>query len=98
MLNLLDEKLLDKIVENAGTCLWKGFVIFGSTSADILIIFIIVQFIKLIIDTIINGYALHFIYGYGIHILAIIWSSVTHVLFHFGKPIKTGQEDRNEEE
>jgi len=58
-------------------------------------IIIIVQFIKLIIDTIIYGYTLHFIYGCSIHLVATIWSSVIH-LFHLGKSIKTGKE--NEED
>jgi len=58
MLNLLYEKSLDKIAENARVRLWKGFVTFGSASAGILAIFIIVRFIKLLIDTIIHGYAL----------------------------------------
>jgi len=37
-----------------------------------LIVFIIVQLIKLIIDTIIYRYAVHSIYGCGIHLLAAI--------------------------
>jgi len=55
MMNLPDDKSLDKVAENAGTCLWKGFVTFGSTSVGVLAIFIIVRLIKLIIDTIIYG-------------------------------------------
>jgi len=54
MLNLLDEKSLDKIAESAGARLWKGFGTFESASADILAIFIIVRFIKLLVDTIIR--------------------------------------------
>jgi len=34
----------------------------------------------------------------GIHLLAAIRSSVTHLLLYLGKPIKTEKEDRNEEE
>jgi len=67
-LNLLDEKLLDKIAESAGVHLWKGFVTFAS--AGILAIFIIVRFIKLLVDTIIHRYALYSIYRCGIYLLA----------------------------
>jgi len=88
MMNLLDEQSLDKIVESARTRLSKGFITFGSTSAGVLDICIIVRFIKLIIDTIIHGYTLYSIYGCGIHFLAAIWSSVTHFLLHLGKSIK----------
>jgi len=89
MMNLLDEQSLDRIAESAGTYLWRGFITFGSVSAKVLAVFIIVRLIKLIVDTIIHGYILHSIYGCGIHLIAAIWSSVTHLLLHFGKPIKT---------
>jgi len=56
------------------------------------------RFIKLIVDTVIHGYALHSIYECGIHFLAAMWSFVTHLLLHFGKPIKMKQGDQNEEE
>jgi len=51
IMNFLEEKSLDKIAENAGTCLSKGFVTFGSINAGVLRLFIIVRLIKLIIDT-----------------------------------------------
>jgi len=98
MMNFPDEKSLDKIAGSAETHLWKGFVTFGSASADVIAVSIIVWLIKLIIDAIIHRYALHSIYGCDIHLLAAIWNSVTYFLLHFGKPIKTGQGDRNEEE
>jgi len=100
MMNLLDEQSLDKIVESAGTHLWKGFITFRSASAGILagIVFIIVRLIKLIIVTIIHGYALHSIsIRCGIHPVAAIWSSVIHLFFHLGKPIKTKQGDEEEQ-
>jgi len=89
--NLLDEKSLDKITESARIRLSKRFVTFGSASAGVLVVFIIVQLIKLIIDAIIYGYALHSIYGCGIHLLGTIWSSASHLFL--SKSIKTGQGD-----
>lgn len=85
MLNLLDEKTLDHIAESAGARLWRGFVTFGSASAGILAIFMIARFIKLIIDTIIHGYALHSLYGWSLHLLGAIWSSVTNLLLYLGR-------------
>jgi len=67
MMNLLNEKWFDKITGNARTCLSKSFVTFGSVSADVLAVCIIVRFMKLIIDTIIHKYALHSTYRCGIH-------------------------------
>ncbi|XP_036148938.1 uncharacterized protein LOC118647682 [Monomorium pharaonis] len=84
MLNLLDEASLDKIAESAGAKLWKGFITFGSASAGVLAIFIIIRLIKLIVDTLIHGYALHSVYGWSMHLLGAVWSSVTHLLLHLG--------------
>lgn len=86
LMNLLDEEALDKIAESAGKRLWNGFVTFGSASAGVLAIFVIARVIKLIIDTIIHGYALHRIYGWSIHLLGAVWSSITNLLLHMGKP------------
>jgi len=82
MVNLLDEESLNRIAESAGERLWKGFITFGSASAGVLAIFIIIRVTKLIIDTIIHGYALHSVYGWSVHLLAAIWSSVTNLLLH----------------
>jgi hypothetical protein len=69
MINLLDEKFLHKVVESAGARIWKGFITFGWASAGILAVIIIARLVKLIIDIIIHGYALHDFYGCGIHLL-----------------------------
>jgi len=82
IVNLLDEESLNRIAESAGERLWKGFVTFGSASAGVLAIFIIIWVAKLIIDTIIHGYALHSVDGWSVHLLAAIWSSVTNLLLH----------------
>jgi len=97
MINLLVEKSLDKIAENTGTCLWKGFVSFRSASAGILAIFIIIRLIKLIIDTIIHGYALPHLQIRHSSSVAV-WSSIIQFFLHLGKPIKAEQGDENEEE
>jgi len=41
---------------------------------------------------------LHSIYGCVIHLTAAIWSSVTHLLLHLGKPIKTKKKDEEEQQ
>lgn len=83
--NLLDEASLNRIAENAGERLWRGFMKFGSASAGVLGIFVVVRLIKLILDTLIHGYALHSMYGWSLHLLGAIWTSVTNVLLHMGK-------------
>ncbi|KYN00578.1 hypothetical protein ALC62_08647 [Cyphomyrmex costatus] len=96
--NLLDEESLNRIADSAGKRVWKGFVTFGSASAGVLAIFIIIRTVKLVIDTLIHGYALHTMYGWSLHLVGAVWSSVTHLLLHLGrrrdpKP----QEDTNTE-
>lgn len=72
------------LAESAGKRIWKGFITFGSASAGVLAIFVIVRVTKLVIDTIIHGYALHSVYGWSIHLLGAIWSSITNLLLHTG--------------
>lgn len=85
MMNLLDEDSVNRIAESASRRAWKGFVTFGSASAGVLAIFIIIRVTKLIIDTLIHGYALHTVYGWSLHLIGAVWSSVTHLLLHLGK-------------
>jgi hypothetical protein len=80
MANLLDEKALEKIAESTGKKIWTGFMNFGSISAGILGILMVVKFPKLIIDTIIHGYALHSIWS--VQLFGAIWSSVIYLLLH----------------
>lgn len=88
MINLLDEESLDHIAESAGKRLWNGFVTFGSASAGVLALFIIGRLIKLIIDTLIHGYAIHSIYGWSLYLIGAIWSSVTNLILFLGRTKK----------
>ena len=96
MLNLLDEESLDKLAESTGARLWKGFINFGSASAGVLGIFIAARFAKLVVDTLIHGYALHSVYGWSLHLLGAVWTSVTNVLLHLGRPREREQNNQNE--
>lgn len=95
LLNLLDEQSLERIAETAGAKVWKGFITFGSASAGVLAVIIILRLAKLIVDTLIHGYALHSVYGWSLHLLGAIWSSVTHLLLHLGNqpPRRPNAED-----
>ncbi|KYM96588.1 hypothetical protein ALC62_12750, partial [Cyphomyrmex costatus] len=96
--NLLDEESLNRIADSAGKRVWRGFVTFGSASAGVLAIFIIIRTTKLVIDTMIHGYALHTMYGWSLHLIGAIWGSVTHLLLHLGnRRNPRPQEDTNAE-
>lgn len=49
-------------------------------------IMIIIQLLKLMIDTVIRGYTLHSIYGWSIHLLGALFASITALLVHIGSP------------
>ena len=76
--------------------MWNSFITFGTLSAGFIGVIIIFRMTKLIADTIIHGYALHTIYGWSIHLLVAIWSSVTNLLLHLGKANKQGNNGNEE--
>ncbi|EZA61668.1 hypothetical protein X777_11052, partial [Ooceraea biroi] len=61
--NMLDEEALEKIAQSTGQRLWSGFVAFGSASAGVLAIMLMLRLAKLVVDSVIRSYALHSIYG-----------------------------------
>ena len=64
--------------------MWSKFMTFGTISAGVIAIIMILQFCKLLIDTVIRGYTLHSIYGWSIKLLGAIFSSITSLLIHMG--------------
>lgn len=96
--NMLDEASLNKIAESAAAKVWNGFVTFGSATAGIFGIFLIIRLIKIIIDTAIHGYALHTAYGCSMHLLGALWSSITHLLLHLARPPPKKERNRLEEQ
>lgn len=83
--NLMDEDSLKKIAEDTVSKLWQGFITFGSASAGVLAIMLLIRLAKLIVGSIIRGYALHSIYGWSLHLLGALWSSITHLLLQIGR-------------
>ncbi|XP_050457854.1 uncharacterized protein LOC126854812 [Cataglyphis hispanica] len=95
MYNLLDETSLNKIAENAASRVW--FVTFDSATAGIFGILVVIRIIKIVVDTAIHGYALHTAYGWSLHLLGAIWSSLTHLLLHLARgPIN--KDDNNKDD
>src|SRR5580765_3410146 len=97
MYNLLDDASLNKIAENAASRVWSGFVTFGSATAGIFGIMVIIRVIKLVIDTAIHGYALHTDYGWSMHLLGAIWSSLTHLLLHLASVGSVNRNNNNDD-
>jgi hypothetical protein len=89
--NMLDERSIRQIVDSTWNRIWGSFITFGTASAGLLGIYFASRTIKLIIDTIIHGYALHTVYGWSIHLIGALWDSVTHLLLHLAKGTATSQ-------
>ena len=81
---ILTEKTIWHIIQHGWDIFIEKLIACGSISAAIIMVIIIGQAIKLIIDTIIRGYTLHAIYGFSIHIVGAIFSSITHLLIQLG--------------
>jgi len=60
-------------------------------------IILIIRLAKLIVDIIIHGYALHSIYGWSIHLLGAVWTSVTNLLLHMARTPKESTAAQREE-
>ena len=89
LINLLDEKTLNKIAESAWGKFWSVFTNFGIASAGMIGIIIIIRGIKPIAETLIYGYALHNMFGWFFHLLGALWDSVTNLLLHLGRTRST---------
>ncbi|KYN19400.1 hypothetical protein ALC57_08270 [Trachymyrmex cornetzi] len=86
--HLLDESSIQKITENTWKKIWGNFISFGNASAGIIGIYFCIRTVKLIIDTIIHGYAIHTIYGWSLHLIGALWDSVTNLIIHLSQKPK----------
>ncbi|XP_057319183.1 uncharacterized protein LOC130664100 [Microplitis mediator] len=82
LIGLLDENALNRIAESTAQKIWGGFVEFGSVSAGIMAILMIIKIFKYVADTIIQGKALHETYGCGKEIFGALWNALTSYLLH----------------
>jgi len=83
--HLIDEASIEKIAISTWQKFWSKFLIFGNISAGLLGIYLIVRIVKLLLDTLVHGYALHTVYGWSVYLLGAIWDSLTQLLLHLGK-------------
>lgn len=78
--HLLDEDSIKRITENTWKKIWGKFITFGNASAGVIGVYFFIRVIKLIMDTVIHGYAIHTIYGWSLHLLGSFWDSITHLI------------------
>lgn len=70
--NFFDEEALRKLNGSTWNKIWSSFMSFGTASAGFLAALLIFRAIKLVIDTVIHGVAIHSVYGWSLHILGAI--------------------------
>lgn len=80
----LDSEILESLANNTWDRMWGKFLTFGTASAAIIGFIMLARLIKLLVDTIIHGYAIYSIYGFSAHLLGAVWNSVTQLLLHLG--------------
>ena len=78
MFELLNEDVVENLLDNTWNKMRSRFITFETVSAGCIATFTIIQLVKSIVDIIIQGYALHSVYEWSIHILGALWSSVSH--------------------
>ena len=84
MKNLLTETTLTNITENTWKKIMEKYEEY-EMSSGIIMTFLIFQFIKIMIDLVIRGCALHTLYGWSMKLLGAFFSSVTHLLVVLNK-------------
>ncbi|KAL7289462.1 hypothetical protein TKK_0016653 [Trichogramma kaykai] len=77
---LINDHSIDSIIASAWSRMWSKFTAFGNISAGIIAILVIIHVIKGVVSIILNGVALHRVYGWSIHLLGALWDSLAHFL------------------
>ena len=84
-MKLMNEDTMEKIEQSTWERMWEKFMTFGTASAGLIAILLILQVIKMAIEVIINGFLLHRIYGWSIHMFGAILGSLTQCLIVISK-------------
>ena len=85
LLNLFNQEEIEQLAKSAWRRLWHRFISFGTVSAGVIPILIILQLLKMFIDAIIRcytlrSYTLHSIFGWSMHLLGACFASITQML------------------
>ncbi|KAL7287236.1 hypothetical protein TKK_0018664 [Trichogramma kaykai] len=92
---LLDKDTFNKMSRSYFRSLYPGFIEFGAVCAGIAGCVVIIQLIKLVIDTVIHGVTLYSIYGWSFRLLGAFFGSITTMLIHIGRPPANNENNNN---
>ncbi|KAL7298907.1 hypothetical protein TKK_0008013 [Trichogramma kaykai] len=93
---LLDEDTFNKMSRSYFRSLYAGFIEFSAICAGIAGCVVVVQLIKLVIDTVVHGVTLYSIYGWSFRLLGAFFGSITTMLIHIGRPATNNNNDSND--
>lgn len=82
VMGLFDENALEKLAVSTGWRIWRSFVDFGSVTAGLLSILLLLRLIKFVFDTLFHGYALYSIYGCSILLITSVWDTLANLILH----------------
>ena len=77
--NLFTESTIKNMIESMWDVIINKLIACGSISSAIIMALLILHVLKLTVDTVINAYLLQQVYGFSIHLIAALFSSVTHL-------------------
>lgn len=77
---------MNRIVTNYAKKVWGWFYFFGNITSGFIGIWIGFKILKFAIDTVIHGWSLYRMFGFGIHLLGSFWGTVTNVMLHVLRP------------
>ncbi|KAL7288331.1 hypothetical protein TKK_0017665 [Trichogramma kaykai] len=95
---LLDEDTFNKMSRSYFRSLYAGFIEFGAVCASIAGCVVVIQLIKLVIDTVIHGVTLYSIYGWSFRLLGAFFGSITTMLIHIGRPATNNNNNRHDDD
>lgn len=79
---ILSASDIESLTKSVWERTWGKFTWFGTFSAGIIGIFTVIHLFKTVADTLMHGYALHAVYGWSVHLLAALWSTLATGLLH----------------
>ena len=92
--NLISENVLESVLMKKWHLIWSSALTFGQFSSGVVVIMMLAGVLKLGIEAIIRGYALHHVFGISIKLLGALFGSLTHLLVtkEHEQRVKTNEE------
>ncbi|OAD46956.1 hypothetical protein WN48_06373 [Eufriesea mexicana] len=95
--NFLTETDIQRLTKSMAKKIWDRFFQIGTITSGFLGIFLIIRIIKLIINIILEGITLHQGYGWSVHLMAAVWTTLTNYIIRDRQEQKPSGSDEDAE-